>query len=118
MNILMLLVLPILTGWVATLIMETDVQKVTVFNFLIGIIGALLAGWLLAPPLGISTIDEHGLSIAGMVVSLLGAIALLAIVNFARRRHRAVTAPPVVDRAETDGRELGENSAGIGPGDV
>jgi uncharacterized membrane protein YeaQ/YmgE (transglycosylase-associated protein family) len=121
MHILMLLILPLLTGWVATLIMEADVQKVTVSNFLVGIIGALLGGWLLAPLLGISTLDEHGFSIAGMLLSLIGAIAVLGIVNFVRRRRRAANAAIVTDRAETQGREPRTddrcNPTGIGSGD-
>ena len=48
-------------------------------------IGALLGGWLLAPLFGTGTINSDDFSIAGLLVSLLGAIILLAIVNLFRR---------------------------------
>jgi hypothetical protein len=44
------------------------------------VIGALLAGWFISPLVGIGTINS-GLSIGSFLVSLLGAVVLLAIVN-------------------------------------
>ena len=46
--------------------------------------GALLAGFIISPMLGIGTINE-GVSIATFLVSLAGAVILLAIVNLFRR---------------------------------
>ena len=40
-----------------------------------------LGGWLLSPLVGASTINQGNFSIAGLLVSLGGAIALLAIVR-------------------------------------
>jgi ABC-type uncharacterized transport system permease subunit len=51
----------------------------------VGIVGALLAGVLLAPLFGISSITQGNFSLAGLLVSLLGAVVLLAIVNLFRR---------------------------------
>ena len=42
--------------------------------------------WFLTPLLGISTINQSNFSLPALVVSLLGAIILLAIVKFFRRR--------------------------------
>ena len=50
-------------------------------NVVVGIVGALLGGWLLSPLVGASTINQGNFSIAGLLVSLGGAIALLAIVR-------------------------------------
>ena len=67
------------------MIMRTDGQQGVVLNVVVGIIGAMLGGWLLAPMLGTGTINSNDFSLAGLGVSLLGAIVLLAIVNLVRR---------------------------------
>jgi len=51
----------------------------------VGIVGAGLGGMLLSPYLGVSTINQGNFSVAGLLVSLVGAVALLAIVNLVRR---------------------------------
>ena len=45
----------------------------------------LLGGWLLAPLFGTGTINQNDFSLGSLVVSLLGAVILLAIVNLFRR---------------------------------
>jgi uncharacterized membrane protein YeaQ/YmgE (transglycosylase-associated protein family) len=51
----------------------------------VGVIGALLAGFLLAPLFGIGTINQSNFSLPALLVSLLGSIVLLAIINLFRR---------------------------------
>jgi uncharacterized membrane protein YeaQ/YmgE (transglycosylase-associated protein family) len=85
MNFIIWLVVGGLIGWVASMIMRTDAQQGVILNVVVGIIGALLGGWLLAPMLGTGTINSSDFSVAGLGVSLLGAIILLAIVNLVRR---------------------------------
>ena len=53
-------------------------------NVVVGIIGALIGGWVISPMVGVGTINE-GLSIGSFLVSLVGAVVLLAIVNLFRR---------------------------------
>ena len=65
--------------------MRTDAQQGVILNVVVGIIGAMLGGWLLAPLFGTGTINQNDFSLAGLGVSLLGAIILLAIVNLIRR---------------------------------
>lgn len=74
-----------LLGWVASLIMKTDAQQGLFLNVVVGIVGALLAGWLLSPLVGVNTINASDFSIGSLVVSLVGAVILLAIVNLVRR---------------------------------
>jgi uncharacterized membrane protein YeaQ/YmgE (transglycosylase-associated protein family) len=50
-----------------------------------GVIGAMLGGWLISPLLGVGTINQSNFSIGSMVVSLVGAVILLAVVNLFRR---------------------------------
>ena len=72
-------------GWVASLIMRTDAQQGILLNIVVGIVGALLGAFLIAPMLGAGTINAGDYSIMGLLASLLGAIILLAIVNLVRR---------------------------------
>jgi uncharacterized membrane protein YeaQ/YmgE (transglycosylase-associated protein family) len=72
-------------GWIASMIMRTDAQQGALLNIIVGIIGAFLGGLLLAPLFGTGTINQNDFSISGLLVSLLGAVILLAIVNMFRR---------------------------------
>ena len=85
MNLIIWLVVGGILGWVASLIMKTDGQQGIVLNVVVGIVGALLAGFVLAPMFGTGTINSNDFSASGLLVSLLGAAILLAIVNMFRR---------------------------------
>ena len=71
-------------GWIASLIMKTDAQQGILLNVVVGIIGAFIGGWLIAPLIGGST-GTGGFDIMGFIAALIGAIILLAIVNLFRR---------------------------------
>lgn len=86
MNLIIWLVVGGVIGWIASLIMKTDAQQGVLLNVVVGIIGALLGGWLLAPMFGTGTINQGDFSISGLLVSLVGAIVLLFVVNLIRRR--------------------------------
>ena len=73
-----------IVGWLASLVMRTDAQQGILLNIVVGIVGAFLGGWLISPLVGVGTIND-GISIGSVIVSLLGAIILLAIVNLFRR---------------------------------
>lgn len=85
MNFIIWLILGGLIGWVASKIMRTDGQQGLVLNVVVGIVGALIAGWFLTPLFGISTINQSNFSLPAMLVSLVGAVLLLAVVNLFRR---------------------------------
>ena len=85
MNFIGWIVIGGVIGWVASLIMRTNAEQGLFLNIVVGIIGALLAGWLISPLVGSSTINQGNFSIAGLGVSLLGAIVLLALVRMFRR---------------------------------
>lgn len=72
-------------GWLASIVMRTDAQQGIFLNIIVGILGALLGRFLLAPLLGGGSITDGPLSLPNILVSLLGAIILLAIVNLVRR---------------------------------
>jgi len=85
MNLIIWLVIGGLIGWIASIMMRTDAQQGVLLNVVVGIVGALLAGFLLTPVLGTGTINSGNFSLTGLVISLLGSIVLLAIVNLFRR---------------------------------
>ena len=89
MTIIAIIIVGGLLGWIASKIMHTDAQQGVLLNIVVGIVGALLAGWILSPLLGIAPITSGNFSIGSLLVSLVGAVILLAIVNmFTRKRVR------------------------------
>jgi uncharacterized membrane protein YeaQ/YmgE (transglycosylase-associated protein family) len=85
MNLIIWLVVGGILGWVASLVMKTDGQQGIILNVIVGIVGALIAGFLIAPMFGTGTINTNDFSVSGLLVSFLGAAILLAIVNMFRR---------------------------------
>ncbi|MBX5461081.1 MAG: GlsB/YeaQ/YmgE family stress response membrane protein [Steroidobacteraceae bacterium] len=85
MNILIWLVIGGVIGWLASLVMRTSAQQGILLNIVVGIVGALLGGWLISPLVGAGTINQGDLSLPSIGVSFLGAVILLAIVNLFRR---------------------------------
>lgn len=85
MTFILWLVIGGILGWVASMIMRTNDKQGVILNVVVGIVGALIGGWLIAPLLGTGTINGNDFSLASIVVSLLGAVILLGIVNLVRR---------------------------------
>lgn len=85
MNFIIWIVVGGILGWLASLVMRTDASQGLLLNIVVGIVGALLGGWLLAPLFGTGTINQNDFSISSLLVSFLGAVVLLAIVNLFRR---------------------------------
>jgi len=89
MNFIIWLIVGGIVGWVASLIMRRDAQQGVVLNVIVGIVGAFLGGLLISPLIGVSSINSGSISVPSILVSLGGAVILLAIVNaFTRGRAR------------------------------
>lgn len=84
MGIIIWLIMGGLIGWIASMIMGNNGQQGIVLNVVVGIVGALFGGWLIGPLLGVGSIND-GISIMSVIVSLIGAVILLAILNFFQR---------------------------------
>lgn len=82
MNILIYLVVAAVIGWVASELMHD--RKGLLMNILVAVIGAFLAGYFLSPLFGVGTIND-AITVPTMLVTLLGAVILLAIVRLIRR---------------------------------
>jgi uncharacterized membrane protein YeaQ/YmgE (transglycosylase-associated protein family) len=85
MNIIIMLIVGGVIGWLASIVMRTDGQQGIILNVVVGVVGAMLAGFLLTPLLGGAPITSGAFDIRSLVVSFLGALVLLAIVNLVRR---------------------------------
>ena len=85
MNFLIWLLVGGILGWIASLVMKTNGQQGIILNVVVGIVGALIAGLVIAPMFGTGTINTSDFSVSGLLVSFLGAAILLAIVNLFRR---------------------------------
>jgi uncharacterized membrane protein YeaQ/YmgE (transglycosylase-associated protein family) len=83
-NFIVWLIVGAVIGWVATSLMGR--REGLLLNIVVGIVGAFVAGIVLTPYLGIGTINQNDFSLPALVVSLLGAIILLAVVNLLSRR--------------------------------
>jgi uncharacterized membrane protein YeaQ/YmgE (transglycosylase-associated protein family) len=85
-NFIVWLVLGALVGWLASMVMRTDAQQGALMNIVVGIVGAFIGG-LVFGSLGIggATINDNNFSLNGLVVSFIGAVILLGIVNMFRR---------------------------------
>ncbi len=84
MNILIWLVVGGLIGWVASLMMGTDGRQGILLNVVVGIVGAFLGGWLFGGAFRATTINQGDLSLSGILVSLVGAVILIALLKLFR----------------------------------
>lgn len=85
MNFIIWLIVGGLIGWLASMLMKTDGQQGIILNVVVGIVGAMLAGWFISPLVGVGTINQDNFSLPALLVSFVGAAVLLGIVNLFRR---------------------------------
>jgi len=82
MGIILWIIFGALVGWVASLIMKTDPQQGMIANIVVGIVGAVIGGWLM------SFLGEggvNGFNLYSFFIALLGAVILIAVVEASRR---------------------------------
>ena len=80
MGIILWLIVGGVIGWLASIIMRTDAQQGIFLNIVVGVVGAFIGGLIFAG----GSINNAGLTLTSFLVSLLGAVVLLAIVNLVR----------------------------------
>jgi uncharacterized membrane protein YeaQ/YmgE (transglycosylase-associated protein family) len=85
MNFVIWLIVGGIIGWLASIVMRTNGQQGLLLNIVVGIVGAFVAGLVLTPLLGIGTINQNNFSLPALLVSLVGAIILLAVISLFRR---------------------------------
>lgn len=84
MNIIAWIVFGALAGWVASMIMGTNRRQGCIFDIIIGVVGAFVGGLLYELLTGRTISFSFNLS--SFIVAVIGAIILLAVVGFFRRR--------------------------------
>ena len=85
MNFIIWLIVGGLIGWLASIMMKTNDQQGMFLNVIVGIVGAMVAGWFISPMVGVGTINQNNFSLPALLVSFVGAAILLAVVNLLRR---------------------------------
>lgn len=81
MGILLWIVFGALAGWIASMIMKTDAQQGTLGNIAVGIVGALIGGFVMSN-LGGSGVT--GFNLYSLLVAVLGAVVLIALLRAIR----------------------------------
>ena len=79
MGIIIWLIIGGIVGWLASLIMRRDAQQGILLNIVVGIVGAVLAGWIFGGGI------NEAITIRTFLFSIIGAVILLAIVNLFTR---------------------------------
>lgn len=81
MGLIVWLIVGGVIGWLASMLMRTDAQQGIFLNIIVGVVGAFIGGMIFAG----GNINSSPLTLTSFLVSLVGAVILLAIVNFFRR---------------------------------
>lgn len=84
MGIFVWLLIGGIVGWIASMIMKTNDQQGIILNVVVGIVGAVIGGWLIGPMVGAGSINTD-ITAMSFAVSLVGAIILLALLKVVRR---------------------------------
>ncbi len=82
MGVLAWIILGGLAGWIASIIMNTNEDQGIFLNIVVGIVGAVLGGFIVQI-LGGSGID--GFNVYSLLIAVFGAVVLLAVVKTVRR---------------------------------
>ena len=82
MSFIIWIIFGALVGWIASIIMKTNAQQGIILNIIVGIIGAIIGGWLTS---FFGEIPVTGFNLYSFAVALLGAVILIGIVKMLRR---------------------------------
>jgi len=85
MNLIIWLVVGAAVGWLASLLVQGGGTQGTVFDIVVGLVGAFLGGWFLAPVSGVGPLEVDALSPAWLAVAIAGAAVLLVAAHLLRR---------------------------------
>ncbi len=89
-NFLLWIIVGAVIGWAASVIMKTNNRQGLIADIIVGIVGAFVGGYFLSPLFNVTTINEGNFSIPALMVSLGGAVILLAISKLFRSISRFV----------------------------
>lgn len=82
MGILLWIIFGGIVGWIASLIMNTDSQQGIIMNVIVGVIGAMIGGWIMS---SLGETPVNGFNLYSFLVALLGSVVLITIIGALRR---------------------------------
>lgn len=82
MNLIAVIVVGLIAGWLASIIMKTNTGLIT--ELILGVVGSIVGGWLSSLLFNVNLVG--GINLTSILVSLVGAIIVIAIYRFVRRR--------------------------------
>jgi uncharacterized membrane protein YeaQ/YmgE (transglycosylase-associated protein family) len=75
MDLILRLIIGGVIGWLASMVMKTNAQMGLIANVLVGVVGALLGGWLAG------VIGMGGGAMMSWIMAVVGACVLIAILK-------------------------------------
>lgn len=87
MGLIYLLLLGSILGWIASIILQTGEKRHLAINIISGIGGAVLAGVIINPLIGMGNLLQGAYSVDALLAALGGSIALVVAVNLLRNRE-------------------------------
>lgn len=82
MNLISMIIVGLIAGLVASWLMKAKTGVLT--DLILGIVGAVVGGWITSALLGVNLVG--GINLTSIVVSIIGAIVVIAIYRFIKRR--------------------------------
>ncbi|MBC7766420.1 GlsB/YeaQ/YmgE family stress response membrane protein [Arenimonas sp.] len=82
MGIILWIIFGALVGWIASIIMKTDAQQGALLNIVVGIIGAVIGGYIMNL---FGETGTTGFNLYSFFVALIGAVVLIGIVRSLKR---------------------------------
>src|SRR5215211_870778 len=83
MNFILWIIFGAIAGWIASIIMGRNAQMGALANIVVGIVGALIGGFLMNNVFGAQGVT--GFNLTSLIVAILGAVVLLFLVGLVRR---------------------------------
>ncbi len=85
-NYILWLIAGVLLGWLTTVVIHNR-RKDLLINIIVGMVSAFIVTYLVSPILHLNPINQGTFSLPALLVALVGAVILLAVVNFFRREN-------------------------------
>lgn len=86
MGVIAWIIFGALVGWIASKVMKTDAEQGALANIVVGVVGALIGGFLVSLFGGAGV---TGFNVYSVLVAVLGSVVLLALVKAFRGRAAA-----------------------------